>query len=67
MSLNSHAFSAATAPCAAAPCAKLTPFMMARPSPKSFATPVQPATSPISRSSLYWNTPTTNTGLIRPM
>ena len=38
-----------------------------RPSPKSFATPVQPATSPISRSSLYWNTPTTNTGLIRPM
>ena len=66
MSLNSHTFSATTAPCAAAPCAKLT-LNMGRPSPKSFTIPVQPATSPTSRSSLYWNTKTINPGLIRPM
>ncbi len=68
MSLNSHTFSAVTAaPCAAAPCcAKLAPFVMGRPSPKSFTHPVQPATSP-TRSSLYWNTKTINPGLVRPM
>ena len=65
-------------PSTSAPCAKLTLNISAfngnttnvkvgRPSPKSFATPVQPATSPISRSSLYWNTSTVNPGLIRPM
>lgn len=65
-------------PSTSAPCAKLTLNISAfngnttnvkvsRPNPKSFATPVQPATSPTSRSSLYWNTKTVNPGLIRPM
>ncbi len=53
-------------PSTSAPCAKLT-LNIGRPIPKSFATPVQPATSPTSRSSLYWNTKTVNPGLIRPM